>query len=159
APLKIEVIAQALGLGPDDFEPFGRYKGKLALGLEERLAPRPSVRYIGVSAISPTPLGEGKTVTAIALAMALCRLRHPAIATLRQPSQAPVFGIKGGGAGGGRCTLLPSDEINLHFTGDLHAVAAANNLLAAILDNHIKRGKRPLLDPDTVTWQRVLDVN
>jgi len=159
APLRIEAVAAGLGLGPDDVEPFGRHKGKLALGLEQRLAPRTGVRYIGVSAVSPTPLGEGKTVTTIGLAMGLCRLGRPAIATLRQPSQGPVFGIKGGGAGGGRATLLPADDINLHFTGDLHAVAAANNLLAALLDNHLKRGKRPLLDPATVTWQRALDVN
>jgi formate--tetrahydrofolate ligase len=158
-PLPIEAVAAGLGLRPDDVEPCGWHKGKLALGLEQRLAPRSSVRYIGVSAVSPTPLGEGKTVAAIGLAMALCRLGHPAIATLRQPSQGPVFGIKGGGAGGGRAALLPADDINLHFTGDLHAVAAANNLLAAMLDNHLRRGKRPLLDAATVTWQRAVDVN
>jgi formate--tetrahydrofolate ligase len=121
-------------------EPFGWHKGKLALGLAERLAPRAGMRYVGVSAVTPTPLGEGKTVTAIGLAMGLCRLGSPAIVTLGQPSQGPVFGIKGGGAGGGRASLLPLDDINLHFTGDLHAVAAANNLLAAMLDNHIRRG-------------------
>jgi formate--tetrahydrofolate ligase len=159
APLKIDAIAEGLGLRPDDVEPFGWCTGNVALGLEQQLAPRKGVRYVGVSAINPTPLGEGKTVTAIGLAMALCRLGHPAIATLRQPPQGPVFGIKGGGAGGGRAALLPTDDINLHFTGDLHAVAAANNLLAAILDNHLRRGKRPVLDPETVTWQRVLDVN
>jgi len=158
-PLPIEAVAAALGLRPDDVEPFGRHKGKLALGLEQRLAQRTGVRYVGVSAVSPTPLGEGKTVTAIGLAMALCRLGRPAIATLRQPSQGPVFGIKGGGAGGGRAALLPADDINLHFTGDLHAVAAANNLLAALLDNHLRRGKRPLVDAATVTWQRAVDMN
>ncbi len=97
-PARIETIAAGLGLSGDDWEPYGWFKGKLALGLERRLPPRPKARYIGVSAVSPTPYGEGKTVTAIGLAMGLCRLGHSAIATLRQPSQAPVFGIKGGGA-------------------------------------------------------------
>jgi formate--tetrahydrofolate ligase len=104
-------------------------------------------------------LGEGKTVTSIGLTMGLCRLGKKAIACLRQPSQAPVFGIKGGGAGGGRSTLVPTTDINTHFTGDIHAVAAAHNLLAAVLDNHVKRRLQPLVDPATVTWRRVLDVN
>jgi formate--tetrahydrofolate ligase len=157
-PLRIEQIAARLGVGPE-VEPFGWFKGKLALGLEKTLPPRPGARYVGVSAVSPTPLGEGKTVTAIGLAMGLCRLGHATIATIRQPSQGPVFGIKGGGAGGGRSALLPTEDINLHFTGDLHAVAAANNLLAAMIDNHLKRGLAPPLNPASVTWQRVLDLN
>ena len=140
-PLRIGAIAERLGLGSDDFEPCGWFKGKLALGLERRLPPRPQAKYIGVSAVSPTPYGEGKTVTAIGLAMALCRLGHRAIATLRQPSLAPVLGIKGGGAGGGRAALLPAEEINLHFTGDAHAVAAADNQFAAKIDKHVKRSK------------------
>lgn len=158
-PLRIDALAARLGLGGDDVEPYGWFKGKLALGLEWRLPARPGAKYIGVSAVNPTPFGEGKTVTAIGLAMALCRLGHPAIATLRQPSLGPVLGIKGGGAGGGRASLLPADDINLHFTGDAHAVAAANNLLAAMLDNHLKRRKAPRLNPETVTWRRVLDLN
>lgn len=158
-PTRIETVAAGLGLSGDDWEPYGWFKGKLALGLERRLPPRPKARYIGVSAVSPTPYGEGKTVTAIGLAMGLCRLGHSAVATLRQPSQAPVFGIKGGGAGGGRAALLPADEINLHFTGDAHAVAAANNLLAAMLDNHLKRRKTPRVNPETVSWRRAVDVS
>ena len=158
-PWRIDAVAQSLGLGPDDYEPVGWHKAKLALGLLERFQSRPGARYIDVSAISPTPLGEGKTVTTIGLAMGLARLGHRAIATLREPSLAPVFGIKGGGAGGGKATLFPADDINLHFTGDIHAVTSANNLLAAMIDNHIKRRKMPLIDPSSVTWRRVLDMN
>ena len=106
-PARIETVAAGLGLSGDDWEPYGWFKGKLALGLERRLPPRPKAKYVGVSAVSPTPYGEGKTVTAIGLAMGLCRLGRSAIATLRQPSQAPVFGIKGGGAGGGARRCCP----------------------------------------------------
>jgi formate--tetrahydrofolate ligase len=112
-----------------------------------------------VTAVSPTPFGEGKTIIAIGLSMALCREGHKAIVTLREPSLAPTFGIKGGGAGGGRASLYPADEINLHFTRDLHAVAAANNLLAAVIDNHLKRGLKPELDSDSITWRRAVDIS
>jgi formate--tetrahydrofolate ligase len=158
-PLRITELAVQLGLGPDDVEPRGWFQGKLALGLESKLADRPCGKYVGVTAISPTPLGEGKTVTAIGLAMGLCRLWRRAIATLRQPSLGPVFGIKGGGAGGGSARLLPTDDINLHFTGDLHAVTSAHNLLAAMLDNHLARGLLPVLDPTSICWRRVIDLN
>jgi formate--tetrahydrofolate ligase len=159
APQRIKTIANSLGLEPGDVEPVGWFKGKLALGLEQRLSNRPTGKYINVTAVSPTPLGKGKTVVSIGLAMALCRLGHSAIATIREPSLAPVFGIKGGGAGGGNATLLPAEEINLHFTGDLHAVSSANNLLAAMIDNHIKRDKSPRLDSSTVTWRRAVDIS
>jgi formate--tetrahydrofolate ligase len=158
-PWRIDAVAQSLGLGPDDYEPVGWHKAKLSLGLDERFQSRPLAKYIGVTAVSPTPLGEGKTVTTIGVAMALARLGHRSIATLREPSLAPVFGIKGGGAGGGKATLVPADDINLHFTGDIHAVTSANNLLAAMIDNHIKRRKAPLIEPSSVTWRRVLDMN
>lgn len=158
-PREIAAIAQAAGLDADDFEPVGRYKAKLALGLEQKLADRPTAKYVDVTAVSPTPLGEGKTVTTIALAMSLSRLGERAIATLREPSLAPVFGIKGGGVGGGKAKLLPAEEINLHFTGDIHAVSAANNLLAAMIDNHVKRGLSPNIEPSTVTWRRALDMS
>lgn len=158
-PVKLDQVVAALGLQAEDVEPYGWFQGKLTLGLERRLPERRGVKYLGVSAISPTPLGEGKTVVAIGLAMALCRLGRPAIVTLRQPSQGPVFGIKGGGTGGGHAMLLPSEDINLHFTGDLHAVTAATNLLAAMIDNHVRRGATPALDPATLIWRRVLDVN
>lgn len=151
-------LAQSLGLEPQDVELFGRGKAKLVPGLAERLSDRPSGRLINVTAINPTPLGEGKTVVTIALAMALNRDGRRAIATLREPSLAPVFGVKGGGAGGGQATLVPASDINLHFTGDLHAVGAATNLLAALIDNHVARRLDPVIEPDSVGWQRVVDV-
>lgn len=152
-------IATQLGLNETDVEPYGWFAGKLSLGLHERLLDRPVGKYIGVTAINPTPFGEGKTVVAIGLAMALARRKKRSIVTLRQPSLAPVFGIKGGGAGGGKSSLLPSEDINLHFTGDLHAVAAANNLLAAMADNHSRRQLFPLLAPDRISWRRVVDIS
>lgn len=158
-PRSISEIARQLGLDESAVEPYGWYAGKLSLSLTERMADRPTGRYVGVTAINPTPLGEGKTVVAIGLSMALARRGHRSIVTLRQPSQAPVFGIKGGGAGGGRARVIPSDDINLHFTGDLHAVAAANNLLAAMLDNHSQRGLEPLLLEELITWRRAIDIN
>lgn len=157
-PRPIHEIAQQLGLAADDVEPYGWYKGKLKSGFTPQQQDA-AARYVGVTAVNPTPLGEGKTVTAIALSMALSQLGHRSIATLREPSLGPVFGIKGGGAGGGKSTLLPADDINLHFTGDMHAVAAANNLLAAMIDNHVKRGQNPVVDPSTISWQRCLDIN
>jgi len=158
-PLRIDAIADRLGLEEADYEPCGWHKAKLSLEVEERLASRPRGKYVDVTAISPTPLGEGKTVTAIGLAMALHRLERRTVATLREPSLAPVFGVKGGGAGGGRATLLPADDINLHFTGDSHAVTSATNLLAAMIDNHVQRQKSPRIEPSRVTWRRALDVS
>jgi formate--tetrahydrofolate ligase len=152
-------LSAAIDLAAQDVEPRGFHVGKLALGIERRLAERPRARYIAVTATTPTPLGEGKTVTTIGLAMALVRLGRRAIPTLREPSRAPVFGIKGGGAGGGRAALVPSDTINLHLTGDLDAVAAANNLLAAMIDNHVRRARAPAIDPGTISWKRVCDVS
>lgn len=159
APVRISEIAAQLGLDDSSVEPWGWYFGKLAPDLHTRLQHRQVGHYVGVTAINPTPFGEGKTVVAIGLSMGLSRLGHRAIVTLRQPSLAPVFGIKGGGAGGGAATLLPMDDINLHFTGDLHAVAAANNLLAAMLDNHARRGLLPAIAADAITWRRVIDMN
>lgn len=155
---RIDVLASRLGLEPEDVEPYGWYKGKFALGLEAKLKNRPLAKYVNVTAINPTPLGEGKTVTSIGLAMGLNRIGKRAIVTLRQPSQGPLFGIKGGGAGGGKAKLFPADEINLHFTGDIHAISAATNLLAAIIDNHLVRKGSPEIDPATVTWNRCVDV-
>jgi len=155
----IAEIAVALGLDASDVEPFGWHKGKLALDVEQRIARRSLGKYVAVTAVSPTPFGEGKTVVAIGLAMALNRQGTQAICTLREPSLAPVFGIKGGGAGGGRCSLQPAADINLHFTGDLHAVTSANNLLAAMVDNHVKRRLSPQIDPAAVNWRRVLDMS
>ncbi len=159
APRPIAEIAAQLGLDEKSVEPYGWYAGKFSLGLHERFTDRPPGKYIGVTAINPTPFGEGKTVVSIGLAMAIARRRHRSIVTLREPSLAPVFGIKGGGAGGGRCRLLPSEDINLHFTGDLHAVAAANNLLAAMVDNHCQRKLAPALHADGILWRRVIDIS
>ena len=159
APRPIAEIASQLGLDEKSVEPYGWYAGKFSLGLHERFTDRPPGKYIGVTAINPTPFGEGKTVVSIGLAMAIARRRHRSIVTLREPSLAPVFGIKGGGAGGGRCRLLPSEDINLHFTGDLHAVAAANNLLAAMIDNHCQRKLAPALHADGILWRRVIDIS
>lgn len=159
SPRSIHEIARQLGLGPDDVEPHGWYKGKLKSGFAPQQRNDVAARYVGVTAVNPTPLGEGKTVTAIALSMALSQLGYRSIATLREPSLGPVFGIKGGGAGGGKATLLPADDINLHFTGDIHAVAAANNLLAAMIDNHVRRGQTPVVVPSTISWRRCLDMN
>ena len=158
-PKPLTDIAKQLGLDETSVEPYGWYSGKLSLGLHEQLANRPTAKYIGVTAINPTPFGEGKTVVAIGLAMAIARRKHRSIVTLREPSLAPVFGIKGGGAGGGRSRLLPTTDINLHFTGDLHAVAAANNLLAAMIDNHCQRGLLPALNADGISWRRVIDIS
>lgn len=157
-PGRIDAVTANLGLMADDVEPYGWQKGKLTLGLEQRLMDRPLGKYVNVTAINPTPLGEGKTVTAIGLVMGLNRIGQRALVTLREPSQGPLFGIKGGGAGGGRAHLVPADDINLHFTGDIHAVTAATNLLAAIVDNHLARRQQPALDPGAVVWQRCLDV-
>ncbi len=152
-------LAAELGIFDEEVIPYGRSKGKIALTALDRLRDRPLGRYVLVTAINPTPLGEGKTVTAIGLAMGLCRLGHRAVVTLRQPSLGPVFGVKGGGAGGGRAQVVPQDEVNLHLTGDAHAVAAAHNLLAAFVDNHLSHGNSLQLDPNTISWPRVMGLN
>ncbi len=157
--IRIEQLAQSIGLLPDEVEPYGRYKAKIALRALDRLRTRPDGRYICVTGINPTPLGEGKTVVTIGLAQALRRLNRRALSTLRQPSMGPVFGVKGGGTGGGYAQVVPMEEINLHFTGDFHAVAAAHNLLAALLDNHLYQGNRLGLDPEAILWRRSLDLN
>jgi formate--tetrahydrofolate ligase len=152
-------IARELGLRDDEFELYGPYKAKVRPNALQRLAAQPDGREIVVTAITPTPLGEGKTTTTIGLAQGLNRIGVRAAATIRQPSLGPVFGLKGGAAGGGFSQVLPMEEINIHFTGDLHAVAAAHNLGAAFLDNHIFRGNSLGIDPATIRWPRVIDVN
>jgi formate--tetrahydrofolate ligase len=158
-PRPIAEIAAELGIADDELEPYGRHKAKVSLSILDRVAGRPAGTYVDVTSITPTPLGEGKTVTTIGLAMALNRLGRRAVACLRQPSLGPVFGIKGGGAGGGRAQVVPMDEVNLHFTGDIHAVALAHNLLAAMVDDALMRGRPAGLDPLSITWPRVVDVN
>jgi len=152
-------VAQGLGIHSDDLLPFGRYKAKISLDFAERIHNRPLGRYILVTAINPTPLGEGKTTTSVGLSMALCRLGHRAAVTLRQPSLGPVFGIKGGGTGGGRAQVWPMEDINLHFTGDAHAVSASHNLLSAFVDNHLFHGNTLKVDPNGIRWPRTLGVS
>lgn len=158
-PRSIMQVGEEIGLRSDELIPYGRFKAKVALAALRRLSDRPRGHYVLVTAINPTPLGEGKTTTAIGLAMGLCRQGHRAVVTLRQPSLGPVFGIKGGGAGGGRAQVIPMEEINLHLTGDAHAVAASHNLLSAFLDNHLFHGNSLNLDPAQVTWPRAMGVS
>ncbi|MBI3659101.1 formate--tetrahydrofolate ligase [Candidatus Acetothermia bacterium] len=170
--IPISEIAEEIGLEPEEIELYGRYKAKVHLEVRDRLAKRPNGKYIDVTAINPTPLGEGKTVTTIGLSQALHYLGKRAFACIRQPSQGPTFGIKGGAAGGGYSQVIPMEDFNLHLTGDMHAVTAANNLCAAAIDARIfhesrnsdeelaEKGLQRLhLDPHNVTWNRVLDVN
>ncbi len=155
-------IAEELGLGEDDYLPYGRGKAKLDLALLDR-APRAKGRLVLVTAINPTPAGEGKTTTSIALAMGMRRLGKNAVLALREPSLGPVFGVKGGGTGGGKASLVPADDINLHFTGDIHAITTAHNLLSALADNSAYFGEtiadKGEIDPRQTTWGRALDMN
>ncbi len=150
-------VAAELGLGEDEFEPYGRYKAKIPPHVLERCRDVRPGKLVAVTAITPTKAGEGKTTTAIGLADALNLTGRRAALCLREPSMGPVFGIKGGGAGGGRAQLVPMEDLNLHFTGDIHAIGAATNLLAAIIDAHVYHGNA--LGIETITWRRALDVN
>lgn len=155
----ITEVAEELGVLPEELELYGPYKAKVSLSILDRLADAPDAKYILVTAITPTPLGEGKTVITIGLTMALRHLGMKAITCIREPSMGPVFGIKGGACGGGYAQVVPMEDINLHFNGDIHAVAAANNLLAAMIDASLWH-KNPLnLDPLAITWKRVVDLN
>jgi len=156
----IQTVAEQMGLTADDFDLYGSpYVAKLRLDVLDRLKDRPTARYIDVTSITPTPLGEGKSTTTVGLGQALNHIGKRAIVTLRQPSQGPTFGIKGGAAGGGYSQIVPMETFNLHLTGDIHAVSAANNLLAAMIDNRLMRGNPLDIDADSITWKRVLDVN
>lgn len=157
--LPILEITRSLGIPDDYVELYGNYKAKLTLDLLDYLEDRPKGKYIVVTAITPTPLGEGKTTTAIGLGQAMGRLGKKVINTIRQPSLGPVFGIKGGAAGGGYAQCVPMEDFNLHFTGDTHAVATAHNLLAAFLDASILHGNPLNIDPLTITWPRVVDIS
>ena len=155
----IEEIAHRLGLPGEAVEPYGRGIAKLDLTAMTALAERPRGRYVVVTSMTPTPPGEGKTTTAIGLVQGLQRLGHTATVALRQPSMGPTLGLKGGATGGGYSQVLPMERINLHLTGDIHAVGAAHNLLAAMVDNHLHHRLEPELDPREVRWQRVIDLN
>ena len=152
-------VAEEAGLLPEEVEPYGRHKAKVSLDSLERLKDRPQGKLVVVTGINPTPLGEGKTVTTTGLSQGLGVLGERVIECIREPSMGPVFGIKGGGTGGGRSQVVPMEDINLHFTGDIHAVGSAHNLLAAILDASLLHGNPLGLDPSSITWRRVMDVN
>jgi len=171
-PKPITEIAEIAGIPSESLEPYGDVKAKVKLGILKKFADKPDGKYIDVTAITPTPLGEGKTTTAVGLTQAMGQINKNVLLCIRQPSMGPTFGIKGGAAGGGYSQVIPMEEFNLHLTGDIHAVSIANNLLAAAIDARIKhearasdkawakRGlKRLNIDPDTITWRRVVDVN
>src|SRR5512134_2965873 len=149
----IEEIAATAGLLPDEVEPYGRTKAKIDLSVLERLQGVEDGKLICVTAITPTKAGEGKTVTAVSLAQGLGQVGRRAVLCLREASLGPVFGIKGGAAGGGYAQVLPMEDLNLHFTGDIHAIGAANNLLAAMVDSHVLHGNVLRIDPLTISWR------
>lgn len=155
----IRDVAKAVGIGEDELEFYGKYKAKLSDEVWERIKDRPDGKLVLVTAINPTPAGEGKTTTTVGLGQALAKLDKKAIIALREPSLGPCFGIKGGAAGGGYAQVVPMEDLNLHFTGDFHAITSANNLLAAMLDNHIQQGNALQIDPRQVVWKRCLDMN
>ena len=155
----ITQVGAELGIGEDELELYGKYKAKLDLSVWERLKDRPDGKLVLVSAINPTPAGEGKTTNTVGIGDALRRLGKKVVLALREPSLGPCFGVKGGAAGGGYAQVVPMEDINLHFTGDIHAVSSATNLLAAIIDNHLKHGNELNIDPRRITWRRVLDLN
>ncbi|MCK4943848.1 MAG: formate--tetrahydrofolate ligase, partial [Candidatus Aminicenantes bacterium] len=157
--VEIEEIRENLNIKEEEFWHFGRYKGKVSLRLNERLKHRPEGKLIVVTAITPTKFGEGKTTTSIGLSMGINKLGKSSIVAIREPSLGPVFGVKGGAAGGGFSQVLPMEDINLHFTGDIHAVTTANNLLAGVIDNHIHFSNTLRLDTRKIMWKRAMDMN
>ena len=157
--LPITEIAEQVGLTPEDLEMYGKYKAKLSDECMERLAKEEDGKLVLVTAINPTPAGEGKTTTSVGLGQAFAKLGKKAVLALREPSLGPCFGIKGGAAGGGYAQVVPMEDLNLHFTGDFHAITSANNLLAALLDNHIQQGNELGIDPRQIKWKRCLDMN
>ena len=157
--LEINDVAAKLGITPDEIEPYGHYKAKLSQRLIDRVKDAPDGKLILVTAINPTPAGEGKTTTSVGLAEGMNKIGKKACLALREPSLGPVFGIKGGAAGGGYAQVVPMEDINLHFTGDMHAITAANNLLAALLDNHIQQGNALDIDVRRILFKRCLDMN
>ncbi|MGN0160103.1 MAG: formate--tetrahydrofolate ligase [Lachnospiraceae bacterium] len=157
--IHIRDVAAKLDIPEDELEMYGKYKAKLSDELEKRVRNNPDGKLILVTAINPTPAGEGKTTVSVGLGQALCKMGKKAVIALREPSLGPCFGVKGGAAGGGYAQVVPMDELNLHFTGDFHAITSANNLLAAMLDNHIQQGNELDIDPRQIVWKRCLDMN
>ena len=158
-PLKITEIARSCGIDEKYIEQYGNYKAKIDYRMLKDLKDKPNGKLILVTAITPTPAGEGKTTTSVGLADGLRKIGKKSVVALREPSLGPVFGVKGGAAGGGYAQVIPMEDINLHFTGDFHAIGAANNLLAAMLDNHIQQGNALGIDPKQITWKRAVDMN
>ena len=156
---RINEIADQIGLLPEEYEPYGHYKAKITDAFLNRMADKPNGKLILVTAINPTPAGEGKTTTSVGLGMAMNKIGKKTIIALREPSLGPVFGVKGGAAGGGYSQVLPMEDINLHFTGDFHAITTANNLLSAVIDNHIQQGNVLGIDQRRILFPRVLDMN
>ena len=154
----VEVAGRA-GIMEDELELYGKYKAKITDAYLNRIAQNPDGKLILVTAINPTPAGEGKTTTSVGLGEAFGKLHKKAVIALREPSLGPCFGIKGGAAGGGYAQVVPMEDLNLHFTGDFHAITAANNLLAALLDNHIQQGNELRIDTRQVIWKRCMDMN
>ena len=157
--LHISKIAEKLGLTEDDYDQYGKYKAKLDFNLLNKFADKEDGKLVLVTAITPTPAGEGKSTVSVGLTQALNKLGYNSVAALREPSLGPVFGIKGGATGGGYSQVVPMEDINLHFTGDLHAIGVAHNLISAVIDNHIKFGNQLNIDITKITWKRVLDMN
>lgn len=155
----IVAVAAGLGIEEDDLELYGKYKAKLSDKLLDKINSRPNGKLVLVTAINPTPAGEGKTTTTVGLGQALCRIGKNAVIALREPSLGPVMGVKGGAAGGGYSQVLPMEDINLHFTGDMHAIGSAHNLLSAMIDNHLQQGNELGLDPRRILFKRVMDMN
>ncbi|MEO6056763.1 MAG: formate--tetrahydrofolate ligase, partial [Gemmatimonadales bacterium] len=153
----IQDVAAELGLGPDDILPYGRYKAKISAEVVAKA--KPKGRLVLVTGISPTPAGEGKSTVTVGVSQALRRLGKKVVVAIREPSLGPIFGVKGGAAGGGYAQVVPMDEINLHFTGDFHAITSAHNLLSAMLDNHLHQGNALRIDPRRITWPRTMDMN
>lgn len=155
----IREVASLLGITEDDLELYGKYKAKFSDSLWEEIKDREDGKLILVTAINPTPAGEGKTTTTVGLGQAFGQLGKKSVIALREPSLGPCFGMKGGAAGGGYAQVVPMEELNLHFTGDFHAITSANNLLAAMLDNHIQQGNTLNIDPNQIVWKRCMDMN
>lgn len=157
--LPIKEVAEKAGIAEEDLEFYGKYKAKLSEEFWDRIKDNPDGKLVLVTAINPTPAGEGKTTTSVGLGQAMQKLNQKAVIALREPSLGPCFGIKGGAAGGGYAQVVPMEDLNLHFTGDFHAITSANNLLAAMLDNHIQQGNALQIDPRQVVWKRCVDMN
>ncbi len=157
--IPVTEVAKQLGIEEDELELYGKYKAKFSDELWERIKDRPDGKLILVTAINPTPAGEGKTTTSVGLGQAFAKINKKAVIALREPSLGPCFGVKGGAAGGGYAQVVPMEDLNLHFTGDFHAITSANNLLAAMLDNHIQQGNELGIDPNQIVWKRCVDMN